>query len=81
LNPSRARHIRDHTSRQLQIEKTLTVGGKSYTYLSLIAAEKNGLQGAFAITYSMKVLLETCCANEDGNSRCAPMTSGHRGFG
>ena len=39
-------------------QKTLKVGGKSYVYYSLPAAEKNGLKGISKLPYSMKVLLE-----------------------
>ena len=38
--------------------KTLKVGGKTYVYYSLPAAEKNGLKGISKLPYSMKVLLE-----------------------
>ncbi len=37
--------------------KTLKVGGKTYVYYSLPAAEKNGLKGISKLPYSMKVLL------------------------
>ena len=45
--------------------KTLKVGGKSYVYYSLPAAEKNGLKGISKLPYSMKVLLENLLRNED----------------
>src|SRR4029078_3498461 len=45
--------------------KTLKVGGKTYVYYSLPAAEKNGLKGISKLTYSMKVLLENLLRNED----------------
>ena len=48
--------------------KTLTVGGKTYVYYSLIEAEKNGLTGISQLPYSMKVLLENLLRNEDGRS-------------
>src|ERR1700750_2348460 len=48
--------------------KTLKVGGKSYVYYSLPAAEKNGLKGISKLPYSMKVLLENLLRNEDGRS-------------
>jgi len=35
---------------------------QDYVYYSLPAAEKNGLKGISKLPYSMKVLLETCCA-------------------
>jgi len=44
------------------------VGGKSYTYFNLIEAEKNGLEGASRLPFSMKVLLENLLRNEDGRS-------------
>ena len=37
--------------------QTLTAAGKTYTYFSLEAAEKNGLAGISALPFSMKVLL------------------------
>ena len=48
--------------------KTLEVGGKSYTYYSLVEAEKNGLAGVSALPFSMKVLLENLLRFEDGRS-------------
>jgi aconitate hydratase len=48
--------------------KTLTVGGKSYAYYSLEAAEKNGLAGISALPFSMKVLLENLLRFEDGRT-------------
>ncbi|HEY1962153.1 MAG TPA: aconitate hydratase AcnA [Rhizomicrobium sp.] len=46
--------------------RTMTVGGKTYTYYSLTAAEKNGLQGVSRLPYSLKVLLENLLRHEDG---------------
>jgi aconitate hydratase len=46
-------------------QKTLKVGGKTYVYYSLPAAEKNGLKGISKLPYSMKVLLENMLRNED----------------
>jgi aconitate hydratase len=46
-------------------QKTLKVGGKSYVYYSLPAAEKNGLKGISKLPYSMKVLLENLLRHED----------------
>src|SRR5665213_1763146 len=48
--------------------KTLKVGGKTYVYYSLPAAEKNGLKGISRLPYSMKVLLENLLRNEDGRT-------------
>ena len=48
--------------------RTLTVGGKDYTYFNLIEAEKNGLEGASRLPFSMKVLLENLLRNEDGRT-------------
>ena len=48
--------------------KTLKVGSKTYTYFSLLAAEKNGLQGISKLPYSLKVLLENLLRFEDGRS-------------
>src|SRR5471030_3149609 len=49
-------------------QKTLKVGGKSYIYYSLPAAEKNGLKGISRLPYSMKVLLENLLRHENGQS-------------
>ncbi|TYR34011.1 aconitate hydratase AcnA [Mesorhizobium microcysteis] len=48
--------------------RTLTVGGKDYTYFNLAEAEKNGLEGVSRLPFSMKVLLENLLRNEDGRS-------------
>ena len=48
--------------------RTLTVGGKSYVYFSLAAAEKNGLRGISRLPYSLKVLLENLLRHEDGKT-------------
>ncbi len=48
--------------------KTLTAGGKKYTYFSLPDAEKNGLPGISKLPFSMKVLLENLLRNEDGRT-------------
>jgi aconitate hydratase len=48
--------------------KTLKVGGKSYVYFSLAAAEKNGLKGISKLPYSMRVLLENLLRYEDGQT-------------
>jgi aconitate hydratase len=49
-------------------QKKLIVGGKSYTYFSLKAAEKNGLVGISRLPLSMKVVLENLLRNEDGRT-------------
>src|SRR6202453_4218443 len=49
-------------------QKTLKVGGKTYVYFSLTAAEKNGLKGISRLPYSMKVLLENLLRYEDGKT-------------
>jgi aconitate hydratase len=46
--------------------RTMTVGGKSYVYFSLTAAEKNGLKGISRLPFSLKVLLENLLRREDG---------------
>jgi len=46
--------------------RTLTAGGKTYVYFSLVAAEKNGLKGISRLPYSLKVLLENLLRHEDG---------------
>ncbi|MGO4389289.1 aconitate hydratase AcnA [Microvirga sp. 2YAF29] len=48
--------------------QTLKVGDKSYTYYSLVEAEKNGLKGASKLPFSMKVLLENLLRYEDGRT-------------
>ncbi|WP_424959224.1 aconitate hydratase AcnA [Hyphomicrobium sp. 1Nfss2.1] len=48
--------------------KTLSAGGKTYTYYSLPEAEKNGLEGISQLPYSMKVLLENLLRHEDGRT-------------
>ncbi len=48
--------------------KKLNVGGKTYHYFSLHAAEKNGLAGISRLPFSMKVLLENLLRFEDGRS-------------
>jgi aconitate hydratase len=49
-------------------KKTLKVGTKTYTYFSLKAAEKNGLQGISKLPYALKVVLENLLRHEDGRS-------------
>ncbi|NJM55385.1 MAG: aconitate hydratase, partial [Verrucomicrobiae bacterium] len=49
-------------------KRTLAVGGKSYTYYSLVEAEKNGLSGVSKLPFSLKVLLENLLRHEDGRS-------------
>src|SRR5450432_1876673 len=46
----------------------MKVGGKTYVYFSLAAAEKNGLSGISRLPYSLKVLLENLLRNEDGKT-------------
>ena len=48
--------------------RTMTVGGKTYAYFSLTAAEKNGLKGIARLPYSLKVLLENLLRFEDGKT-------------
>ena len=48
--------------------QTLQVGDKSYTYYSLVEAEKNGLKGVSKLPFSMKVLLENLLRYEDGRT-------------
>ena len=56
--------------------KTLQVGETTYTYFSIVEAEKNGLEGISKLPYSMKVLLENLLRNEDGRT----VTKEHIGF-
>jgi aconitate hydratase len=48
--------------------KTLNVGSKTYTYFSLIEAERNGLPGISRLPFAMKVLLENLLRFEDGRT-------------
>jgi len=48
--------------------QTLKVGDKTYTYFSLVEAEKNGLKGISKLPFSMKVLLENLLRYEDGRT-------------
>ncbi|MDO9222937.1 MAG: aconitate hydratase AcnA, partial [Caulobacter sp.] len=50
----------------LQTRRTLSVGGTSYVYYSLSAAEDAGLKGVSRLPVSMKVLLENLLRNENG---------------
>ncbi len=48
--------------------RTLSVGGKTYAYYSLTAAEKAGLKNISKLPYSMRVLLENLLRHEDGST-------------
>jgi len=48
--------------------RTMTVGGKTYAYFSLAAAEKAGLKNIAKLPYSMRVLLENLLRYEDGKT-------------
>jgi len=52
----------------LKTHRELNVGGKTYAYYSLAAAEEAGLTGISRLPVSMKVLLENLLRNEDGKS-------------
>jgi aconitate hydratase len=52
----------------LNTRRDLTVGGKTYAYYSLRAAEEAGLSGISRLPVSMKVLLENLLRNEDNMS-------------
>ena len=52
----------------LNTRRTLTVGGRSYDYFSLEAAESAGLGEISRMPYSLKVLLENLLRFEDGQS-------------
>jgi aconitate hydratase len=52
----------------LKTRRDLTVGGRTYAYYSLAAAEEAGLAGVSRLPISMKVLLENLLRNEDGVS-------------
>ena len=58
-----------NTSRDsFNARQELTVGDKTYTYFSLLEAEKNGLPGISRLPFSMKVLLENLLRFEDDRS-------------
>jgi len=48
--------------------RTLEAGGKTFTYYSLVEAERNGLDGISRLPVSLKVLLENLLRHEDGRS-------------
>ena len=48
--------------------REMTVAGKTYTYFDLKEAEKNGLDGASKLPYTLKVLLENLLRFEDGRT-------------
>ncbi|MEW6597905.1 MAG: aconitate hydratase AcnA [Pseudomonadota bacterium] len=52
----------------LKTRRELAVGGSTYVYYSLKAAEEAGLSGVSQLPVSMKVLLENLLRNEDGKS-------------
>ncbi len=52
----------------LKTRRTLTVGGASYDYFSLQAAEAAGIGDTSALPMSLKVLLENLLRHEDGRS-------------
>ncbi len=49
-------------------KKTLTAGGKTYTYYSLPDAAANGLGDIANLPYSLKVLIENLLRHEDGRT-------------
>ena len=49
-----------------QARRRLKVGSRTYTYYSLKAAEKNGLDGIGHLPFSLKILLENLLRHEDG---------------
>ncbi|TCS63652.1 aconitate hydratase AcnA [Varunaivibrio sulfuroxidans] len=52
----------------LKTRRTLDVGGASYAYYSLAAAEEQGLGDVSRLPFSMKVLLENMLRFEDGRT-------------
>ena len=52
----------------LKTRRTLDVGGKSYDYFSLKAAEQAGLGDISTLPFSLKVLLENLLRFEDGRT-------------
>ncbi len=51
-----------------QCRREIQVAGKTYHYMDLQEAEKNGLAGVSKLPRSLKVLLENLLRNEDGSS-------------
>ncbi len=49
-------------------QQQLSVGSKTYTYHSLLEAEKNGLKGVSKLPFSIKILLENLLRFEDGRT-------------
>ena len=47
---------------------SLSAGGKTYSYFSLLEAEKHGLSGTSSLPFSMRVLLENLLRFEDGRT-------------
>jgi aconitate hydratase len=56
------------TLNSFNARQTLQVGDKTYTYYSLLEAEKNGLAGVSRLPFSLKVLLENLLRFEDGRT-------------
>ncbi|MCA0400842.1 MAG: aconitate hydratase AcnA [Proteobacteria bacterium] len=54
--------------KKLEVQGKTPSETKTYTYFSLLEAEKNGLKGVSKLPYSMKVLLENLLRHEDGRS-------------
>ena len=52
----------------LNTRRTLTVGGRRYTYYSLKAAERAGIGEVSRLPFSLRVLLENLLRHEDGRS-------------
>ncbi|KQT82238.1 aconitate hydratase AcnA [Aurantimonas sp. Leaf443] len=57
-----------HALDSFNCRRTLEAAGKSYVYYDLKEAEKNGLEGASRLPFSMKVILENLLRNEDGRT-------------
>ena len=55
-------------ARFFKCRKKLDVGGKTYHYFSLKAAEKHGFPACLELPTSMKILLENLLRFEDGHS-------------
>ncbi len=63
-----AMHVTQTSLNSFNAKQTLQVGDKSYTYYSLIEAEKNGLEGISRLPHSLKVVLENLLRFEDGRT-------------
>jgi aconitate hydratase len=60
--------VTDSSLDSFKSRRTLQVGSKTYTYYSLVEAEKNGLPGISRLPASLKVVLENLLRFEDNRT-------------